>query len=1195
MILLVLLTLVRGAIATYVSGNFTVGPYEIYAVWNASAVQTNWLMVGEINMTLLEVVGIISDGVVNEIMCMPTQATLILIAPRACDNTNPNLAVENSNCALTPEAALQNLLIMRSSWYLPWVPGSNYQFGPPIMVGLPQAPFTDANLLQSQGLILTWGYGDNCMIPCSVRILIDMPTLIINSNCTDYQGFQYGGVYKPDRSMYTLDLQWKFDRIDAQPYQSFIYTRLGIGITFNLQLYDGLTGPIWVSQEAFTDFVSTPLGTNFTMLAAAANCYMSMTITPSTRTLLPPPTINDVNYAQNTLPQPVYQTLGCGFDVGRLDLLNEWAVPGCCPTCKCGGDVSFTILVNGLVPLPFEVRPNPLIPNMTCTQIYPVSNIVPTLGGGSLPRNFEDYLCFFPFLDPGLASQNIQQAYLQCQLFNGWIADSGRTVCMRSLGFVECRQGWQVYDQNCYYVPQGFTDANLAVTGDQAEAACNSIGATAAYTPTELGYKFLYWQMYLYQQCDIPYRVTRPVLGVNSGSGSSQKICTCYTCTNNGTFTVYEERCSCQTKAFPFCRYRYADQPVPFWQVSISPITRSILINGQAGLDFPGSYGRCICPDGFISNGVDDGCYTPTCPPIVNTTSNALSDFFDLCLGSGNGYCFNGQPRLCQCNSGWGPPASIDPALPYFENQEYPCFCPSAVTLLDQFYMINDVLFNDSTIPPVCGGFSRGACSTLNVQGVCNCVFRPVLNPEALIAYEKAYNGQSCTCSSPYLPPVGSGARVVTGYCNGKGTCCPSGERLQNEKVDGDPSGFTARCPPKIDGCLCDNGWTGLACTCPNEPDLAYGLPLYPLDYGFYVDLTTLQPVRYVSLVLAQVFIPTGCTAIGVSLGDSPSSANVLCAPTVNGTWICPGAGGTYNGFSRYVMVETLESSPSCDISVTANNDPPCGPNGNPTAGRFFANERFRSFVYYLDQQTSEYAQYGCTITACMCSSNWTGDDCTVGVSGYRLDVFGRVYPAICGSDLLPPRGMLISGSQGPYTSVGATCQCQQITAASGTDGSFYGNACECAQFLVEGEMLPCAGNGICIPASFSYGRCADDLSDQEADPLLTPFAPVAGAAQLPGDFSFDLRPNGTTAPGEDTRSVIAVNGRSYFLSPGQTLTIPTLTLSFYTCDPFNPRNPLNVTYECADAINPPVPAWIQVRWLAAESDTSRLYTRRHC
>ena len=1180
----VALLLASVARTSYVSGSWSVTPYSFYTVWNMNAIPVAWLIT-MVNSTAFEIVGLRTAGAVNEIMCMPTQATRILIAPRACDNSNPALAVNNANCALTPEAALANLKTMIRTWWLPWVAGTEYQWGPPILVGLPQAAFTDANLLQAQGIVLVWGVGDNCAAPASIRIPIQYPTLVVQSSCTDYQSLSYAGAYSPNRYAYNMDLQWRFDKNAGQPYQTLVYSRVGLGITFNIQLNDGEGGPVWLSTAAFTDFVSTPLATNISMTAGGSACWLILGITPSNRTMLPPATLNNINYAQNTMPDPFYETDICGFTVGRFTLLNTWAVPGCCPTCKCGGDVSFSVLADGLWPVPFFVRANPLIPNMTCNEIYPVSGIVPTLGGGTIPRNFEDYLCFFPFINPALAAQSLQEQYTQCQLLGGWVADQGRTVCMRSLGKVECRQGWLPFDQNCYYPPQSYRDAQLAVPGDQAEAACNSIGATSAWTPTANGYLWIEWLMYYWQDCSIPYCVKRPILGTFSGSGSANQICTCYTCTNNGTFTVTSRQAPCQSVAFWGCRASIAANPVPMGQQSMSPLTRSILINGQDGTQFPGAFGRCICPSGFVGNGINPGCFTPTCPLIVNTTTpTPLTDFFDMCVGSGNGYCFEGQPRMCQCNTGWGPPASVDPALPYYVYRDTPCFCPSSANRISPFFVINAVLYNDTANPltgSVCGSSSQGACSSIGSQGLCICEPIPILNPDSAIASQPEFDGQSCTCPVPLLPPVGQGDRIIAQFCNGIGTCCPFGEQLADQKVYGDPSGFMARCPPKADGCICPSGWTGTACTCPVAPDLAWGLPLNPLNYGFYVDLLQLQPVRYVALSLAPVFIATGCTVLGVSVGASPTIAGLQCTEGVgqyNNTWSCPAAGGSYNGFSRYVIVATAELMPSCEIVVTANNDPPCGPNGNQYAGRAWANEFYRSFVYYKGSQTIAFASAGCTTTACMCNTNFTGDDCTVGVSGVRVNVNGATYQAVCGGDLLDPRGLIQAGSGGSYSSVGATCACQQISAASGSDGTFYGRACECATFNIAGVQTPCAGHGVCIQPSFPYGRCQDDLEDQLADPLNEPFAPVAAAAQVPGSFTFDLRPNGTLGAGEDPRSVVAVAGRSYFLSAGQTLIIPTLTLSFYTCDPFSPRNPLEITYECTDVIEPPQPAWTKVR-----------------
>jgi hypothetical protein len=155
------------------------------------------------------------------------------------------------------------------------------------------------------------------------------------------------------------------------------------------------------------------------MVAGNKTCWLELSITPSNRTLLPPKTLNDINYAQNNLPPIYYMQAACDFRAGFLDYLNNWAVPGCCPTCECGGDVSFSTAT--IPPQPVQVLPNPLVPNLTCSQIYPVSEQVPTLGGGTLNRQFGTYLCFLPFLDMALAEESIDSRYEQCSLFNAQV------------------------------------------------------------------------------------------------------------------------------------------------------------------------------------------------------------------------------------------------------------------------------------------------------------------------------------------------------------------------------------------------------------------------------------------------------------------------------------------------------------------------------------------------------------------------------------------------------------------------------------------------------------------------------------------------------------------------------------------------------------------------------------------------------
>jgi hypothetical protein len=153
--------------------------------------------------------------------------------------------------------------------------------------------------------------------------------------------------------------------------------------------------------------------------------------------------------------------------------------------------------------------------------------------------------------------------------------------------------------------------------------------------------------------------------------------------------------------------------------------------------------GYCICPYGFTSS----GCYTPTCPlPTQNASDNALGQFFTLCYGTTHGFCFNGQPRMCACEAGWGPPASMVPTLPFYTYQQFPCFFPSSATHLSDLFVINSVLYNDSTTPgSVCGGFSHGQGISIGNIGYCQCVQIPLLNPASLIRSQNAYDGAACT------------------------------------------------------------------------------------------------------------------------------------------------------------------------------------------------------------------------------------------------------------------------------------------------------------------------------------------------------------------------------------------------------------------------------------------------------------------
>lgn len=178
-------------------------------------------------------------------------------------------------------------------------------------------------------------------------------------------------------------------------------------------------------------------------------------------------------------------------------------------------------------------------------------------------------------------------------------------------------------------------------------------------------------------------------------------------------------------------------------------------------------------------------------------------------------------------------------------------------------------------------------------------------------------------------------------------------------------------------------------------------------------------------------------------------------------------------------------------------------------------------------------------------------------------------YSPLTLRSILPPRGT--------FTPDGKSYTCSALSAsdASGLGGRvaayFTGAACECLMAWSADDQAyeMCYGYGACVAASFSMGRCMDDILDQEADPLYFPLSQVVGAAEQPGSFVFALRPNGTALGGGDLRSVIAYQLESWFVDPAQEFTVSTLVDSFYACGA-DQRMPVNLTYFCTDAVTQP-------------------------
>ena len=921
-------------------------------------------------------------GNVNEVVCEPTQVTRIPVAPRGCDNANPALALENSNCAPDLPTAVENLQLMLQQWDLPWVPGEELRFGPVTMVGVPPgAPYSDAFLLQSQGVVLEGGLGPLCSIPTIVPIQIAMPQLIISTtSCLDYAGHPFAGVYAPNRNMYSEVVQFLFQRVDAYAFQTFGMIRNEPnGVVFNLELTDNL-GATWVGTQLFVDFVSVPQNTTFLLYQGLTSCTMSFYIAASNRTLLPPLPLDDVNYQENHLPLPYYYTSAMGgYRLGYLAGDNTWAIPGCCEGCPCFGVPQMTTSDIPAIPLFFPADPNVVV--KTCDQVYPPGDTIPTWGGGTYPRQAGAYACYAPFILPNLVNQtgstqsgspqsgSIQEKFKQCLMLGGVTFTPAKIACQVDLGWVPCRAGWLYFDTYCYYKANGFTDANMAVPGDSAEAQCQAIGGTAAWSPNQYLFAWMNWFVQYMPDDSIAFRVV-----LDTG------FCWCfnYVSYNNSagsdSITAVNQECTCDLPAFPTCRYAYYDQPQPYVDVSIAPETRALLQRGQpSGLNNTGLKAYIQCFDGFTGT----ICREATCP--LNTctnTNNTLCAFQQSCILNNQGHCYNGQPRVCACNAFYGPDAAVDPSLPFYSNVQWPCVCPGSSTHVDSFWTINGELYNDTAMPIQyipCGGVSRGSCmADPNSQyAYCQCQTIPVLDPASPVSEAVAYDGKSCMCAVPLVPPAAYDANIEAGACNNRGTCCPFGERLWGQLIDGQDTSYLQRCPPNTDGCVCDNGWAGISCTCPAPVNNARGLAPQESPAQLSVDMLQRYAVLFVLVTYQQTFLPTSCTPVGVGVTDSLNNEPTPCLPAANGRWNCPAPFPGYDGFGRFVVVDTAEQAPSCAIAVYSADTPPCGPNGNPYSGAFFRVAPKRNTVLNAQVQTIEFAPFGCTQTACMCNANY--------------------------------------------------------------------------------------------------------------------------------------------------------------------------------------------------------------------------------
>jgi len=305
-----------------------------------------------------------------------------------------------------------------------------------------------------------------------------------------------------------------------------------------------------------------------------------------------------------------------------------------------------------------------------------------------------------------------------------------------------------------------------------------------------------------------------------------------------------------------------------------------------------------------------------------------------------------------------------------------------------------------------------------------------------------------------------------------------------------------------------------------------------------------------------------------VAISDSTTLSNdnqITCSmmSSEGVTWYeCPDA-----PFARYVHVYTAgEKHPKCLIQAFSTYFPACGDRHktNPTSGAFFNHEFNRGPNKYEEPQSIQFAPKGCTNTACMCSIDYAGVLCNSGVSSIEMDLDGKLSKRVCRETMQPPGGSSKFSKDG-------TCECNSITTDDSTGiagevkGFFYGDSCACASLFVKSrnEHRSCAGHGQCVTPNFPWGRPIYDVNDFENDPLSNPFVRDLGNGVNNFRYTIVNREE-DLSPNEDPRSVLSINGESWFFSEGQDLEFRRAFQDISTCA-VTVNTPVTIVYDGTD------------------------------
>lgn len=953
-------------------------------IWNPNTT-TSFVYAGKNNADII-ILGV-SSGKSDRVYCMRSSITQIITSPVGCSEFNNYLCTNYDG--LNRKRLLDNWATSVAS-----CPSAGDCFGP----------------LYEPGYLLN-GIGPNCSIPAVTWPKFPPGTLsLVDSTCTGFSGNQ----------TYTLNTRAGFRNSDASIY----YDNGAFGVLFLRNLTETNLNRILLIREIGSPYTSVfesvleyPYA--FAMVNVifrnssnhASTCLVNMlSITnQDTTTLLDPDLVTDLNYnLQPEIPW-YYFTRACNFYINRYTYIRETTATYFPVNIPIGGRVIFKYTVTPdeipLIPIRVEKQKGFEHYLSGCEHFYPKSSTFKSETGVEYNRAEPIlYSCYAPFIDLELIGpvDNSKRKFESCFRLGGTVNGLTEDACVKTQTLQYCKKDWYYYDSYCYYkfpVSQRFS--NFKSSSREAEAICSDLGGTSFFALKRDTVAWILDRYLWYTPTNIKVRVNI----------EGQK-CNCFSIVDG---IEISESCDCNVLEYPLCRYSVKDHPLVFRDFAMHPETMAILRDGQDGLPFDGRPLKCYCDAGSIGDHcVEQSCIAPIdveAASIEESLRNPLLRFFNKCYK--HGHCQDFRPWNCACNPGYGPPSSLknisDP------HQDHPCACPATyISGSIHDYQIDDKRYGNNVFG-ICNNYRAGYCD-LNDTQVCKSISLIDVNPDSLVSQMPAWEGKALSCKVPILLP-GSGNNIQKGFCNGHGTCCPTGERLDEQVLSTSLTDLLnrAECQSLKVGCVCDNGYGGEVCTS--------DLPKYIVRSLLPAD----KVIRFPYLV--NVTRVTGITSYEIR-----EKLEIACPGCRVGLYL--------------VATGTL---PTGYIEIYNEDFPICGYHAHLYMNRFFANAAWRSCGTALVENEFEFARLGSTITDCQCDVNYSGDRCGNGVSAVRFEL-GDWKRYTCGNNLLPKRG--IDGTD--------ACECNKAF-------GFEGTACQCRH--------GCGKYGKCREPKFQFGQCQYDLT----------------------------------------------------------------------------------------------------------------------